>query len=43
MEEREERVEVRAMKFAEDYYKKLGWDVTNVSRVRGEHGGYDLV
>ncbi len=38
----EERVELRAMKFAECYYKKSGWKVRNVSRNRREHAGYDL-
>jgi hypothetical protein len=43
MEDREDRVEVRAMEFAANYYTRLGWEVTNVSRARGEHGGYDLL
>jgi hypothetical protein len=38
----EERVEDRAMKLAECYYKKEGWEVKNVARMRGEHFGYDL-
>ena len=38
----DERIELRAMKFAEDYYEKLGWKVVNVARVRGDHAGYDL-
>jgi len=38
----EERVELRAMKFAESYYGKSGWKVRNVSRIGGEHSGYDL-
>jgi len=38
----EERVELRAMKFAESYYGKSGWKVKNVSRIGGEHAGYDL-
>ena len=38
----EERVEIRAIKFAESYYRKMGWEVMNVSRSRGEHSGYDL-
>jgi hypothetical protein len=38
----EERVELRAMKFAESYYGKSGWKVKNVSRIGGEHTGYDL-
>lgn len=43
MEERnEERVELRAVKFAESYYRKSGWQVKNVSRIGGEHAGYDL-
>lgn len=37
-----ERVEDRAMKFAESYYKKQGWEVQNVARTRGQHFGYDL-
>ncbi|HEV1994036.1 MAG TPA: DUF3883 domain-containing protein [Candidatus Acidoferrum sp.] len=36
------RVEDRAMKFAECYYRKKGWEVKNVARARGEHFGYDL-
>jgi hypothetical protein len=39
----EERVELRAMKFAEDYYEKVGWKVMNVSRDGGEYAGYDLL
>ena len=38
----EEQIEIRAMKFAEAYYEKLGWTVVNVARVRGDHAGYDL-
>jgi hypothetical protein len=38
----EERIEIRAMKFAEAYYERLGWTVVNVARVRGDHAGYDL-
>jgi hypothetical protein len=37
-----DRVEVRAMKFAECYYRKRGWAVRNVAHARGEHAGYDL-
>jgi hypothetical protein len=39
----EERVEVRAMKLAEVYYKNKDWKVKNVARLGGEHGGYDLL
>jgi hypothetical protein len=48
--ETEYRVELRAMQqcsnaamqVAESYFTKQGWQVINVSRARGEHGGYDL-
>jgi hypothetical protein len=43
MEELAGSVEVRAMAVAREYYQQLGWEVTNVSRARGEHGGYDLL
>lgn len=38
----EDRVEHRAVSFAESYFRKEGWEVNNVSHARGEHGGYDL-
>ena len=38
----EDRVEHRAVRFAESYFRKQGWDVQNVSHARGAHGGYDL-
>jgi hypothetical protein len=38
----EERIWIRAIKFAEAYYEGLGWTVENVARVRGDHAGYDL-
>ena len=37
-----ERIETRAVTFAEAYYESIGWTVKNVSRVRGDHAGYDL-
>ena len=37
-----ERIETRAVTFAEAYYESIGWAVKNVSRVRGNHAGYDL-
>lgn len=37
-----ERIETRAVTFAEGYYESIGWAVKNVSRVRGSHAGYDL-
>lgn len=39
----ESRVEVRAVELVVQYYESRGWAVTDVSRVRGEHGGYDLL
>jgi len=39
----EERIELKAIKFAENYYKKNGWKVINVSRKGGQHSGYDLL
>ena len=41
--EMEERIELKAIKFAENYYKKNGWKVINVSRKGGQHSGYDLL
>jgi hypothetical protein len=38
----EVRVEIKAVRFAEKFYEKLGWQVVNVSKVRGDHTGYDL-
>lgn len=37
-----ERIETRAITFAEAYYESIGWTVKNVSRVGGHHAGYDL-
>lgn len=39
----EDRVEHRAVDLVVRYYTSKGWKVTNVSRARGEHGGYDLI
>ena len=39
----EDRLEIRAVKVAASYYERLGWTVTNVSHVRGDHAGYDLL
>jgi hypothetical protein len=39
----EERVEHLAVAFVRRYYESKGFDVKNVSRARGEHGGYDLL
>jgi hypothetical protein len=39
----EDRVELRAVELVTQYYQSRGWTVTDVSRVRGEHGGYDLL
>ncbi len=36
-------VEKRAVEFVTAYYVRKGYVVTNVTRVRGDHGGYDLV
>jgi hypothetical protein len=38
----EDRVEHRAMELVVRYYESRGWEVTNVARAGGEHGGYDL-
>lgn len=38
-----ESVESRAMEAVINHYKKQSWDVENVSRARGSHGGYDLL
>ncbi len=37
------RIELRAIRFAEAFYEHLGWKVLNVSKVRGSHAGYDLL
>jgi hypothetical protein len=42
-DEMEDSVAVRAMKFAECYYKKKGWTVTDVSRFGGKYAGFDLL
>jgi len=39
----EERVEHLAVAFVRSYYEAQGFEVKNVSRARGEHGGYDLL
>jgi len=39
----EDRVELRAVEFARAYYESKGYTAANVSRVRGDHGGYDLL
>jgi hypothetical protein len=39
----EDRVEHRAVALVERYYESKGWNVRNVSKARGEHGGYDLL
>ena len=39
----EERVEHLAVAFVRRYYEAQGFEVKNVSRARGEHGGYDLL
>jgi len=39
----EDRVELRAMELVRRYYESKDWVVRNVSRARGEHGGYDLL
>jgi hypothetical protein len=42
MDEFEQKVEHRAVKFVTGYYERQGWKVENVSKARGTHGGYDL-
>lgn len=42
MAKQEDRVEHRAMDFVKAYYENNGYSVLNVSKARGEHGGYDL-
>jgi hypothetical protein len=42
-EKLEDRVESRAMELVRHYYERRGWEVKNVSRARGEHGGYDYL
>jgi len=39
----EDSVAVRAMKYAECYYKIKGWTVTDVAHLGGRHAGYDLL
>jgi hypothetical protein len=41
-DQQEDRVEVRAIRLAECYYKNKGWEVKNVARLGAEHAGYDL-
>jgi hypothetical protein len=38
----EDKIDVRAMKWAKCFYEKKGWRVTDVARRRNEHSGYDL-
>ena len=38
----EAKIEIKAIRYAEEFYAKLGWKVLNVARVRGSHSGYDL-
>jgi hypothetical protein len=42
MAKQEDRVEHRAMAFVQSYYESKGYSVLNVSKARGQHGGYDL-
>jgi hypothetical protein len=42
MDEIEARIEHRAVAVVTTYYESRGWHVKNVSKVRGDHGGYDL-
>jgi hypothetical protein len=42
MANQEDRVEYRAMAFVKAYYEDEGYSVMNVSKARGEHGGYDF-
>lgn len=39
----EESVELRAMTMVRSYYGSKGYSVLDVSKARGEHGGYDLL
>ena len=39
----EGRVEHLAVAFVRRYYEAQGFEVKNVTRARGEHGGYDLL
>jgi hypothetical protein len=39
----EDSVETRAINLVVGYYESRDWEVTNVSRARGDHGGYDLL
>jgi len=41
--EMEDRVELRAIELVRHYYESRGCEVKNVSRARGEHGGYDFL
>jgi hypothetical protein len=36
-------VELRGMDLVRRYYESRGWEVQNVSRARGGHGGYDYL
>ena len=36
-------VEVRGMRLVRRYYESRGREVKNVSRTRGDHGGYDYI
>jgi len=37
------RVELKAIALVKRYFESRGWHVENVSRLRGSHGGYDLL
>jgi hypothetical protein len=39
----EGRVELRAMALVKRYYESKDWEVKNVSKARGDHGGYDYL
>jgi Glu-tRNA(Gln) amidotransferase subunit E-like FAD-binding protein len=38
----EDRIEIKAIKYAKEMYRQIGWTVTNVTRAGGAHTGYDL-
>ena len=42
MDEIEVKVEHLAVALVTRYYESRGWEVLNVSKARGQHGGYDL-